>query len=127
MMKLVALGIGGAIAAFGGAIFTTATSVITPDTYTLNVIFLTIFMSLLGGQGTPWGPILGAALVVELTFNVPFLEASGTLLVAVVVLGVMLVAPTGVLGMLNSARLRLQDAVLPADHAWARKSSGGDR
>ena len=88
----------------GGALFTTATSVITPSTFTLNLMFLAVFMSLLGGQGTPWGAIAGAVLIVELTLNVPYLSTSGSLLVAAVVLLVMLLAPNGVLGILNVAR-----------------------
>ena len=104
MINLVGLGLGAAIAAIGGAVFTSSTSVITPSTFTLNLIFLAVFMSLLGGQGTPWGAIFGAVLIVELTLNVPYLSTSGSLLVAAVVLLVMLVAPSGVLGLLNTAR-----------------------
>lgn len=107
MLTLVALGLGAAVAALGGALFTTATSVITPSTFTLNLIFLAVFMSLLGGQGTPWGAIAGAVLIVELTLNVPYFSTSGSLLVAAVVLLVMLVAPNGVLGILNAARVRI--------------------
>ena len=68
-------------------------------------------MSLLGGQGTPWGAIAGAVLIVELTLNVPYFETSGSLLVAAIVLLVMLIAPNGVLGILNSARTRIMDLV----------------
>ena len=103
MLTLVALGLGAAVASLGGALFTTATSVITPSTFTLNLIFLAVFMSLLGGQGTPWGAIAGAVLIVELTLNVPYLSTSGTSVAAVVLL-VMLLAPNGVLGILNAAR-----------------------
>lgn len=107
MLNLVALGFGAAIAALGGALFTTTTSVVTPTTFTLNLVFLAVFMSLLGGQGSPWGAIAGAVLIVELTLNVPRLETVGSLLVAVVVLLVMLIAPTGVLGIINSGRQRV--------------------
>ncbi len=105
MLTLVALGLGAAVASLGGAVFTASTSVVTPSTFTLNLIFLAVFMSLLGGQGTPWGAIAGAVLIVELTLNVPYLSTSGSLLVAAVVLLVMLIAPTGVLGLINRARL----------------------
>ncbi len=107
MLTLVALGVGAAVASLGGALFTSATSVITPSTFTLNLIFLAVFMSLLGGQGTPWGAIAGAVLIIELTFNVPYLQTSGSLLVAASVLLVMLVAPNGVLGLINGGRTRI--------------------
>lgn len=113
MLNLAALGVGAAVAALGGALFTTSTSVITPSTFTLNLVFLAVFMSLLGGQGSPWGAIAGAVLVVELTLNVPSLETSGSLLVAAVVLVVMLVAPSGVLGLLDGGRRRVDGLVRP--------------
>jgi branched-chain amino acid transport system permease protein len=111
MLNLVALGFGAAVAALGGSLFTTVTSVVTPGTFTLNLVFLAVFMALLGGQATPWGAIAGAVLIVELTLNVPSLETSGSLLVAIVVLVVMLVAPTGVLGIVNTGRRRLASLV----------------
>jgi branched-chain amino acid transport system permease protein len=120
MVTLVALGLGAAVAAIGGALFTSATAVITPSTFTLNLIFLAVFMSLLGGQGTPWGAIAGAVLIVELTLNVPFFATSGSLLVAAVVLLVMLAAPNGVLGIIDTGRrsiMRLVGGRRPARHA----------
>ena len=107
MLNLVALGFGAAVAALGGSLFTTVTSVVTPATFTLNLVFLAVFMALLGGQATPWGAIAGAVLIVQLTLNMPSLHTSGSLLVAIVVLVVMLLAPTGVLGILNDGRVRL--------------------
>jgi hypothetical protein len=50
-------------------------------------------------------------LIVELTLNVPYLSTSGSLLVAAVVLLVMLIAPNGVLGILNSARTTIMRTV----------------
>ena len=44
-----------------------------PDTFTLNVVFLAIFMPLIGGSGTPWGAVAGAVIAVELTLNFPAL------------------------------------------------------
>lgn len=130
MLNLVALGLGAGVAAIGGAVFTSATSVVTPSTFTLNLIFLSVFMSLLGGQGTPWGAILGAVLIVELTLNVPYLETSGTLLVAAVVLTVMLMAPSGVLGFVNLVRTRIMREVTSrrgsGEHAAVATPTTGD-
>ena len=127
MLNLVALGFGAAVAALGGSLFTTVTSVVTPGTFTLNLVFLAVFMALLGGQATPWGAIAGAVLIVELTLNVPSLETSGSLLVAIVVLVVMLLAPTGVLGIVNAGRHRLMNLVLDRRQAPASgEQSDGD-
>jgi branched-chain amino acid transport system permease protein len=63
-------------------------------------------MPLLGGSGTPWGAVLGAVIAVELTLNlnIPDVNLSGTLILAVGVLIVMLVAPRGVIGYADRVR-----------------------
>ena len=107
-LNLVALAIGAGVGALGGALFTQMVGSIEPDTFTLNIVFLAIFMPIIGGSGTPWGAVLGALIVVELTLNLPSLHTSGTLLVAVGVLAIMLLAPKGVLGYLDAGRKHLQ-------------------
>lgn len=103
-LNLVALALGAAIAAVGGGLFTYSTGSVTPDTFTLNIVFLAIFMPLIGGAGTPWGAVLGAVIAVELTLNFPAISTSGTLLLAVGVLVIMLVAPRGVIGYADRLR-----------------------
>ena len=71
---------------------------ITPETFTLHVVFLAIFMPLIGGRGSAWGAILGAFVVVELTVNFTALKTSGTLILAIAVLVILLIAPSGLLG-----------------------------
>lgn len=101
-LNLVALGIGAAIASLGGAIFTAYNGAVNPDTFGVNVIFLAIFMPLIGGVVSPWGCVLGAAIVVDLTLNVDALSSSGTLLVALCVLVILVVFPRGLLGFVLS-------------------------
>lgn len=107
VLNLVGLAIGAAIASIGGALFTYTAGSITPDTFTLNVVFLAIFMPLIGGSGTPWGAVAGAVIAVELTLNFPAIQASGTLLLALGVLFILLVAPHGVIGYADKLRKRL--------------------
>lgn len=116
-LSLVALAIGAGVGALGGALFTQMVGSIQPGTFTLNIVFLAIFMPIIGGSGTPWGAVLGALIVVELTLNLPSLHTSGTLLVALGVLAIMLLAPKGVLGYLDTGRRHVQRAV----------SASGDR
>jgi branched-chain amino acid transport system permease protein len=105
-MDLVALGLGASIAAIGGAVFTYSVGSVTPDTFKLDLVFLAIFMPLLGGSGTPWGAVLGAVITVWLTLNfeLPDVELSGTLILALGVLLVLLVAPKGVIGYADKLR-----------------------
>ncbi|MGJ3507218.1 branched-chain amino acid ABC transporter permease [Enemella sp. A6] len=98
----VCLGVGAGIASLGGSLFATFVRGITPETFTLHVVFLAIFMPLIGGRLSAWGAVLGAFLVVQLTLNFPW-AASGQLILAIAVLVVMLAAPGGVLGWIDSA------------------------
>jgi branched-chain amino acid transport system permease protein len=107
MLTLVALALGSAIAAIGGGVFTYAAGSVAPETFTLNIVFLAIFMPLIGGAGTPWGAVVGALLAVQLTLNFPAVEASGTLLLALGVLVIMLVAPRGIVGYTDQLRKRV--------------------
>ncbi|WP_173092888.1 branched-chain amino acid ABC transporter permease [Actinomadura verrucosospora] len=108
-LRLVALGVGAALASLGGGLFTTANQTIGPDTFTLSLVMLAIFMPLLGGQGSAWGAVLGAVLVVELTFNLQIFERSGSLIFGVAVLAVLLIAPRGILGYTGQAARFLRE------------------
>jgi branched-chain amino acid transport system permease protein len=107
VLHLVSLGIGAAIASLGGCLFASFVGGVTPETFTVNVVFLAIFMPLIGGAGTPWGAVVGALVVVELTLNFPAFSESGTLVLSLGVLAILLVAPRGLLGYLDALRTRL--------------------
>lgn len=103
-MVLLSLGFGAAVASLGGALFTSSVGSITPDTFTMHIVFLALFMPLLGGVGTPWGAALGAALVVQLTLNSGPFASSGTLILALGVIVMLLVSPNGLLTLADRAR-----------------------
>jgi branched-chain amino acid transport system permease protein len=100
-LELVTLGLGAAIASLGGALFTTNIGAVNPETFSTNVIFLAVFMPIIGGIGSAWGAVLGAGIIVDLTLNVDALSSSGTLLVAVGVLVILIIFPRGILGFLG--------------------------
>lgn len=97
-LKVVALTVGAAIASTGGALFTASVQAVTPETFGLDLVFLAIFMPIIGGRGSAWGAPLGALIVVGVTLNMPGYQGSGELLLAVVVLVILLLAPGGVIG-----------------------------
>jgi branched-chain amino acid transport system permease protein len=101
-LELVALGLGAALASFGGSLFTTNIGAVNPETFSTNIIFLAVFMPIIGGMGTAWGAVLGAGIIVDLTLNVDSLSSSGTLLVALGVLLILVVFPRGLLGFAGS-------------------------
>ena len=103
-MVLIALGLGAGIASFSGAVFTSSVGSITPETFTTQIVFLALFMPLLGGVGTPWGAVLGAAIVVQLTLNASSLSSSGTLILSLGVIVMLLVSPNGLLTLADRGR-----------------------
>lgn len=107
VLNLVALALGAMIASLGGCLFASFVGGVTPDTFTLHIVFLAVFMPLIGGLGTPWGAVAGAGIVVELTLNFPAFAENGTLILALGVIVILLIAPRGVLGYLDTARLQV--------------------
>jgi branched-chain amino acid transport system permease protein len=95
---LVSLAIGAMIAALGGSLFAMVNTSVIPESFAVDIVFLTVFTPLLGGQETPWGAVLGAFLVVLFTFQLTMFKDTGTLLFALAVLIVLVAAPRGLLG-----------------------------
>ncbi|BCN51702.1 branched-chain amino acid ABC transporter permease [Rhodococcus hoagii] len=120
-LRMVALAIGAAIAAFGGSLFVGSVQAVTPETLTLNLVFLAIFMPIIGGRGTAWGAPLGAVVVVAVTLNMPGYQGSGELLLALAVLLIIIIAPGGLIGYVQWCWAGLRAAV-----GAGRGNSAGD-
>ena len=107
-MKLGAFAMGAAVASFGGVIYASQTSFISPDSFQLfssdfgSVIILA--MVVLGGMGGFAGPILGAALIIFLPERLRFLQDSRFLVFGLVLVIVMILRPQGLLPSRRRAR-----------------------
>lgn len=98
-LTTVTLAVGAAIASLAGALFVSFMLSITPETFTLSIVFMALFVPLIGGQSTAWGCVVGAIVVIQLTANMPSeFEGSGQLVLAVGVLLILLIAPSGLIG-----------------------------
>jgi len=119
-LSLVTLALGAVVAALGGSMFAVVNHAVLPESFAVDLVFLTMFMPLLGGQDRPWGAVLGAVLVVTFTFQLTFFKQTGSLFFALAVLLVLVAAPRGILGyvMLGWERLRGVGAAAP-DEAGA--------
>lgn len=106
-ISLLSLAVGAGVAALGGALFGSMSGVAQPGSFELHIIFLAIFMPLLGGQNSPWGAVIGAVIVVVFTFELDILAESGTLIFALAILLVLRLAPRGLLGLLSDVGSRL--------------------
>lgn len=107
-LSLVSLAVGAAVAALGGSMFAVVNHAVLPESFAVDLVFLTMFMPLLGGQDRPWGAVLGAVLVVTFTFQLTFFKETGSLFFSLAVLLVLVAAPRGILGyaLLGWDRLR---------------------
>ncbi|NDH50727.1 MAG: branched-chain amino acid ABC transporter permease [Betaproteobacteria bacterium] len=99
-LSLVTLAVGAMVAALGGSMFAVVNHAVLPESFVVELVFLTMFMPLLGGQDRPWGAILGAVLVVTFTFQLTFFKSTGSLFFSLAVLLVLVAAPRGILGYL---------------------------
>lgn len=98
-LTTVTLAVGAAVASLAGALFVTFMRSITPETFLLHIVFMSIFIPLIGGQASAWGCVLGAVIVVQFSSNMPSeLAASGQLMLSIAVLVILLVAPSGLIG-----------------------------
>lgn len=108
VLVLVSLALGAAIASVGGSLFAMMNGQILPESFTLSIVFLAVFMPLLGGQRSPWGAVLGALIVVLFTFGLTLFRSTGSLVFAVAVLLVLRLAPDGILGLFATVSDRSQ-------------------
>jgi branched-chain amino acid transport system permease protein len=66
--KLVALGLSAALTAAGGAFYAQYVLFVDPEsTLSLRLSVLIVLVAVLGGVGTVWGPLLGAAVLIPLS------------------------------------------------------------
>ncbi|MEJ1087765.1 branched-chain amino acid ABC transporter permease [Microbacterium sp. Mu-80] len=115
-LTTVTLAVGAAVASLAGALFVSFMLSITPETFTLSIVFMALFVPLIGGQASAWGCVIGAIVVIQLTANMPAsFEGSGQLVLAIGVLLILLVAPAGLIG--------YAQALI----AWVRRRFGKER
>ena len=98
-LRVYALAVGAAVASLGGVLFALMNQFVLPESFGSKIVFLVLFMPILGGMSTPWGAVLGAVLVVVFTLGFDFFQGPGALTFGVLSLVVLLLAPTGLIGL----------------------------
>lgn len=99
MLQTVGLALGAAIASLGGVFLALMNQFVLPESFAVKVVFLVLFMPILGGMSTPWGSVLGALIVVVVTLGFDFFAGPGVLTFGILALVILLIAPRGVLGL----------------------------
>lgn len=64
--KIVTFGVSGALAASAGSLYAHYVTYIDPTSFTVMESILVISMVIIGGAGSPWGPLIGAGVLVTL-------------------------------------------------------------
>jgi branched-chain amino acid transport system permease protein len=106
LCRITTLAIGAAIASLGGALYALINQLIIPESFTLAIVFTVIFIPIIGGSQSAWGCIVGTVAVLVVNEVGSQLGLSGSLVFGAGVLAVLLIAPTGILGV-TYATLRL--------------------
>ena len=102
-MKLLAQGLGGAIAGLAGAIFAAKQGTITPDSFDFILSVMVLSMVVLGGLGSVRGAIVGALLLGSLPEFLRGFEQYRMLVFGVSMIVIMRLRPEGLFGGSRSA------------------------
>lgn len=97
-VRLLSLATGAAIGSLGGVFVALMNQFILADSYSPEIIFLALFLPLLGGISTPWGAVIGAAVLCLLNEASSFLEGPGPLVFGAASLVILILLPGGLIG-----------------------------
>lgn len=99
--RLIAFVISGMFAGFAGALLAPWSQIVSPEIAHWSVSTQPILFSLLGGTGSFWGPALGAILFGAVEYWTRNLQGLADLTVGLLLLGVVLAIPGGILGFVS--------------------------
>ncbi len=99
-LKCVAFAIAAGLAGLAGGFFAPLVGFINPETFPLSASILDVLAVMLGGVGAVLGPVFGAIIVVLLPEMLAGLAEYRLLLVGGVLLIVLLIAPSGIAGII---------------------------
>ena len=100
--RILSLILGAAIASLAGSLLAFSRGLVLPDSFQLELAFLILFIPLLGGKHTPWGCLVGSALLVYV-LEVARSFGPGKLIYGLGVLACVLFFPGGIAERLGSA------------------------
>lgn len=103
-LRLASFALAGAVAGLAGGLFAQQGGIVTPSTLSFTFSGQIIIMALLGGMMRFWGPAVGAILFQFINALVFGNSSNGTLVLGVILLAVVLLFPSGVLGVLSRIR-----------------------
>jgi branched-chain amino acid transport system permease protein len=102
-LRMVAVCLGAAIASLAGLLLAYVNHFIIPESFAFVIVFTVIFIPIVGGSGSAWGSVVGAAFVLWLTNSFSVGNASGALIFGVGTVLILIIAPSGFLGIIYAA------------------------
>jgi branched-chain amino acid transport system permease protein len=110
-MKIVIFAIGCGIAGIAGGLYAYYFQYISPDQFEVLQSAQVLTMVVLGGMGTPYGPVVGAILLLAIPQAITFLNLPPSIMApmqgiifTVLVLGFLFLRPAGIVGSKGKAR-----------------------
>lgn len=100
-LKMKAFAFSATYAAIGGALYALVVGYIVGTSFALNLSLLFILMVMLGGAGSVYGPIFGAAFVVALPEVMKGVSWSQDVLYGIAILAIILFFPAGLAGIVK--------------------------
>lgn len=111
--KLLGFVLAGVITGVAGGLFAPWTQIVSPELAHWTQSANPILFTLLGGAAFFWGPLVGAILFAILAYVLRAYTGATDLVTGALLLAVVLAAPGGVLGILESLRQRLMHSNAP--------------
>jgi ABC-type branched-subunit amino acid transport system permease subunit/ABC-type branched-subunit amino acid transport system ATPase component len=110
-IKMMAFVASAAMAGLAGALFAVQKTVVTPDDFTAEFSIFFLLMVVLGGAGTLWGPVVGAVVFFLVPELLTALQSWRMLIYGVALLLLMLYAPHGLVGAIETGWKQLRAAL----------------
>jgi len=107
-MQVVTFATSAFIAGVGGAFYAQYYGTISPSVMGLGPLSLFVAMLVVGGLGTFWGPMLGTALIMVVSEALRDLEEARLIVVGLILLLTIVLAPRGLVPLLQQGWARLQ-------------------
>ncbi len=118
-LKCLAFAIAAGLGGLAGGLFAPLIGFISPETFPLSASILDVLAVMLGGTGATLGPAFGAVIVVLLPEMLAGLAEYRLLFVGLLLLIVLLIAPSGIAGVISrfgpKRRARVVPATIPFD------------
>jgi branched-chain amino acid transport system permease protein len=105
--RIVAFTIAGAYAGVAGALYAGMAHYVSPDTYSLNIMFLLLAMVIIGGRDNLYGAALGAVALILVRQEFVSLQQYEQVAYGALIVLAVLFAPSGLAGLVTTASRRL--------------------